>query len=126
MTPWLEGLAISASAACLVHCLGVPLLFALLPAASSLLGVPESFHLVAFIIAVPASGLALLSGYRRHGAMLPVLCGAGGLLLLGAGALGGQAYLVETGLTVIGSLVLGFGHLRNWRLRLDAFSARNR
>lgn len=119
-TAWLDAAAIGASAACLVHCLALPLLFAALPAASYLLQLPESFHLGAFLFAIPASALAMSAGYRRHGAMLPGGFGAVGLILIGAGALGGFELMLETGVTVVGSVLLAVGHVGNWRLRARA------
>lgn len=119
----LDGLAIAASTACLVHCLLLPILFALLPAASAFLRVPEGFHVAAFLLAVPASAMAMRSGYRHHGIVLPAAFALVGLILLGLGALGGLGFLVEAGTSVIGSLLLAFGHLSNWRLRQKALGA---
>ena len=113
----LDGVALFTSVACLVHCLALPLLFALLPVASTYLALPESFHVGAFIVAVPASSIAIFSGYRHHGAALPVALALVGLTLLGTGALGGQSLPVETGLSVIGSVLLAVAHIQNWRLR---------
>lgn len=116
-TTWLDMFAVGASAACLAHCLALPLLFALVPATTSLLDLPAWFHVAAFAFAAPASAAALLLGYRRHGALMPAIIAGIGLTLLGAGALGGFRILMETGLSVAGSLLLAFGHLRNWRLQ---------
>ncbi|MCJ8156246.1 MerC domain-containing protein [Sphingomonas sp. LaA6.9] len=113
-----DGAAIGASALCLAHCLGLPVLIAMLPALADLLAFPESFHLAAFAFALPASGIALLAGYRRHGLLLPAIMGAVGLLLIGWGATGGHRIAIETGLTVLGSLLLAMGHIWNWRARL--------
>lgn len=113
----LDSAGMAASATCLAHCLLLPLLFALFPAVSSLLRVPEEVHVGAFLFAVPASGWAMLRGYRRHGTLLPVLLGVAGLTTLGFGALAGFRWMVETGLTVAGSLVLAGAHLLNWSLR---------
>jgi len=123
---WVDGAAMAASAACLIHCLMLPLLFAALPAASRLFNLPEAFHLWAFLFAVPASALAMISGYRHHGAVPPALAGAIGLLLIGAGALAGFELPVETGVTVMGSLLLGAGHIANWRLRARALRGGDR
>lgn len=121
---WLDMLAIGASAACLVHCLFLPLLFAVLPSVSRLLNLPEGLHLGAFLLAIPASAFAMRTGYRQHGIVHPALLGGLGLVLLGVGALGGMRLLVETGLTVIGSVLLAIAHLRNWRLQSAAFRTR--
>lgn len=110
-----DGAAIGASMLCLIHCLALPVLIALLPALAGLLAVPEGFHLAALAFALPASALALATGYRRHGLILPALIGASGLALLGWGALGGHDLAIETGLSVIGSLTLAAGHVWNWR-----------
>lgn len=119
----LDGLAIGASAACLVHCLLLPILIAVLPAASEYLGVPESFHTATFLFAVPASALAMRTGYRHHGIVLPAALALVGLVLLGVGALAGFRLFLETGVSVVGSLILAIGHLENWRLREKAFGA---
>ena len=114
---WLDLAAVGASLACLIHCLLLPLLFAALPAITLLVKVPESFHLSAFLFAVPASAAAMLSGYRHHGAAHPLAMAAVGLALIGAGALGGFRLVFETGLSVAGSVILAAAHVRNWRLR---------
>jgi hypothetical protein len=113
---WLDAFAVGASAACLVHCLVIPLLLALAPALVSLIGMPEWFHLAAFAFAVPTSALAMQRGFRDHGVVMPAIFAAIGLALLGLGALGGFSILLETGLTVPGSVVLAIGHIGNWKL----------
>lgn len=119
----LDSLAVGASIACLVHCLLLPILFALLPAASAFLRMPESFHVAAFLLAIPASALAMRAGYRQHSVVLPAAFALVGLIVLGVGALGGLGFLLEAGTSVIGSLLLAFGHLSNWRLRQKALGA---
>lgn len=123
---WLDMFAIGASAVCLAHCLMLPLLFALLPAASRLFAVPEALHIWAFALAIPASALAMRAGYRHHGIAHPALLGLLGLILLGVGALGGLRLLMETGFTVMGSVLLAIGHLSNWRLRGAALRSRSK
>jgi MerC mercury resistance protein len=93
-------------------------MIALLPALTTVLQVPEELHLAAFAIALPASGLAMLRGYQVHGTIYPLLLGSIGLAALGLGALAGFRLIIETGLTVTGSLALAAAHLGNWRLRI--------
>ena len=112
---WFDVAAIGASAACLVHCLALPLLFAMLPAIALIIKVPETFHL-------GASALAMLTGYRHHGAVHPLAMAAVGLGLIGAGAFGGFRLMFETGLSVVVSLILAAAHIRNWRLRKVALA----
>jgi len=116
-TDWLERVAVSASAVCLVHCVGLPLLLAALPALAAVVAVPESFHVWVLAFAVPASGIALLFGYRSHRARLPLLIGGSGLALLALGALVLLGGPFETSVTIIGSLTLAISHMMNWRRR---------
>lgn len=116
-TDWLERVATSASAVGLVHCVGPPLLLAALPALAAVVAVPESFHVWVLAFAVPASGIALLFGYRSHRASLPLLVGGSGLALLALGALVLLGGPFETSVTVIGSLTLAIAHVMNWRRR---------
>ncbi|WP_296617565.1 MerC domain-containing protein [Sphingomonas sp.] len=114
---WVERAAVGASALCLIHCAGLPLLLAALPALSSLVAVPESFHVWVLAFAVPTSALALFTGRRHHRHVYPLMIGAAGLMLLAFGALlllGGRW---ETPVTIMGSLCLAYAHIANWRLR---------
>lgn len=114
---WVESAAMGASMLCLVHCLALPLILAALPTLSSVLAIPESFHLWVLAFAVPASGAALVAGRARHGAVWPLVLGASGLALLAIGAVVLGARPAETPTTVAGSLLLVGAHLSNWRLR---------
>ncbi len=115
-SPWLDRLAIGASAACFAHCLMLPFLIAALPATARVLSLPEEAHLIAFAFAVPVSAWAVLRGYRHHGVMYPALLALTGLSLLGIGALAGLTPITETAVTVAGSVLLAGAHLRNWQL----------
>lgn len=114
---WVERAAIGASALCLIHCAGLPLLLAALPALSALIHVPESFHVWILAFAVPSAALALFGGKRRHRRAYPLLAGLAGLILLATGALLLLGGPWETPVTILGSLCLAFAHVANWRLR---------
>lgn len=114
---WVERAAIGASTLCLIHCTGLPLLLAALPALSSLIHVPESFHVWILAFAVPSSAPALLSGRSRHRRAYPLLAGIAGLVLLATGALLLLGGSWETPVTILGSLCLAVAHVANWRLR---------
>lgn len=114
---WLDRAALAGSFACMVHCLALPLLIAALPALSSVLAVPESFHLWVLGFAAPAAVIALLQGRARHGASCPLWIGLAGLAMLAAGALALPEGPPETAVTVAGSLCLAGAHIANWRLR---------
>jgi len=111
----LDSIAIGASFACMIHCLAVPILLAALPAFAQIADIPESFHLIMLGVAVPTSALALVRGHRIHGAAIPVIFGALGILLLCIGAFWPNNESLETGLTVLGSLALATAHIGNWR-----------
>jgi hypothetical protein len=114
---WVERAAVSGSALCLVHCAGLPLLLAALPALSGLIALPESLHVWALAFAIPTSATALLVGYRGHRVMLPIIIGAIGLALLSLGALVLLGGRFETPVTIAGSLCLVAAHAVNWRRR---------
>jgi hypothetical protein len=117
VTDWCERAALGASFLCLVHCAGLPLLLAALPALSRLVALPHGFHLWALGLAVPASGAALLLGMRQHRARLPLATGCAGLALLSVGALLLLDSPFEIPVTLVGTTLLVFAHLANWRLR---------
>lgn len=113
---WAERLAIGASVACLLHCVGLPIFLASLPALSSVLSFPESVHIWVLALAAPTAFAALLVGLARHGRTLPLIAGLTGLALLAAGALLFDDR-GEVPATVIGSLLLVGAHVTNRRLR---------
>ena len=117
VTDWFERAAVGASALCLIHCAGLPLLLAALPALSKLIALPESFHIWVLGFAVPMSGAALLLGHRRHRASSPLVAGGIGLALLSIGALLLLGGPLETPVTIAGSICLVFAHFSNWRRR---------
>lgn len=112
-----DRLALVVSGACVLHCLGLPLLFATLPMLSRLAAVPESLHLWLVAVAVPLSGYALLVGRRGHSDDRPVLIGAIGLVLLAAGAVPFAKTRHETVVTVAGGVLVAVAHIGNWRRR---------
>ena len=114
---WFDGLAMGASALCLIHCLGLPILIAALPALAGRLDLGEGFHLGVLAFALPVSALALGEGWRRHRGLTPLFVGAAGLTLLALGLAFEDWAAVETGVTVAGSLLLAGAHVANWRGR---------
>jgi len=114
---WLDALGMGASALCLVHCLGLPLLIAALPAIAARIDLGEGFHLAVLLFALPVSGFALIEGWRRHRGLAPLFVGAAGLALLALGLAFENRVAIETGVTVAGSLLLAGAHIANWRRR---------
>lgn len=110
----LDGLAIGASALCLIHCLALPVVIAFLPALAAWADGGELFHIVMLAIAVPLSTWTLIAGWRRHGAIAPLVIGSLGLTLLVAG-LGFEGLMLGTALTVAGGVTLAMAHVGNLR-----------
>lgn len=103
-----------ASALCLVHCLGLPLLLAIFPMLG--LGHDEDFHAAMVGVALLAALAALAPGYATHRRASVALSGAAGLGSLAAAVfLVGPRYgeATEIWLTVAGAGLLCVAHLRN-------------
>jgi hypothetical protein len=113
----IEGIAVGAALACLVHCIALPVLLAALPAIATIVPIPETFHIFALALAIPATGGALYVGYRRHRLAAPLLAGGAGIALLSLGVLYWGHGPLETPVTIIGSLLIAAAHAANWRLR---------
>ena len=75
------------------------------------------FHYFALALVVPTALAAFSLGYRRHGALLPMLMGLAGIGCLVIALLPGAGKSIELWFTVAGSLFLVAGHMMNWRLR---------
>ncbi len=118
----IESMAIAGAFACLAHCVALPLVIAALPALASVVPIPTEFHLVALLFAVPTTLLALILGYRHHGAWQPLLGGLAGLALLAIGVLSYGETPAEVPLTIVGSLGIAAAHIVNWRHRRSCAS----
>ena len=113
---WLDRGALAASGLCLLHCLLLPVVLALLPALETAAGTRPWFHQLLFALIVPTSGLALVLGWLRRRIRTAFLMGASGVGLLLTGMLAGEGS-GETIATVCGSLLLAGAHVINWRSR---------
>ena len=112
---WLDGFAIGASTLCMLHCLALPILFALLPALAGRIDPGESFHVGMLMLALPTSLFALAQGWRRRGGIAPLMTGLTGLAMMAAGVVLAHGALGEALWTVAGSLLLAGAHIINWR-----------
>lgn len=111
-----DSIAIGASFTCLVHCLALPVLIALLPAWSAFLDVPESFHLWVLVLAAPVSLTVLVRAARGKPGYPPLRFGIAGLALMALG-LGVEGEAIEAIVTSVGAALLALGHILNWRAR---------
>lgn len=134
---WRDRLGICLSVLCLAHCLGTPLILALvpvsiwgtishflLPSESSQSGLHWGLHSL-FLILVPTLALvSFVPGYRRHRSFSVVVWAVGGTLGLILGVLDEQIwhfFELHVGaptpvLTVIGALALIRAHWLNRKL----------
>ena len=112
--PLVDGIAVSASLLCLVHCLALPLLAASLPALG--LFVTHSLLVHALLLGLALSlGLWALARGRRRAGWWPVGLGLAGFILMGAALL--SAPVAERWFTVAGVSLVAIAHWRNWRAR---------
>ncbi|WP_439491054.1 MerC domain-containing protein [Blastomonas fulva] len=111
-----EGVAISASILCLIHCLALPLLLAGSPWLSHALALPFDMHLWIVLIAGPVSAWLLLTAARRQriGVFIAGLAGLGALVLA---LVLPVPEPVETAMSTLGSLMLAGAHVGNWLAR---------
>jgi hypothetical protein len=113
----LDLMAMLFSGLCLLHCLALPLLIAILPLAFSSVVADEHFHRWMLLGVVPTSVLALGWGWRHHRSNLVAGCGVLGMALMSYAAFAGISEFGDRLYTVSGALLLAIGHLRNYQLR---------
>ncbi len=114
---YFDQIAITLSAVCIVHCLAVPLVIAVLPIAAVSLGDPTHFHGLMLWLVVPTSVLGFGLGFRVHGSRAIVGFGAVSVAVLAAAAVWGHSRwpeAVEIAVSVLGSLSLGAAHWWNF------------
>ena len=112
-----DKIAVGLSGLCLLHCLLLPFVVAVLP----FLGQFDDDHLHAemLIFVIPVSVVALAVGFRRHGRVRVILAGTAGLTILTLGAFivhDLYGLFADRMMTVSGSMVLAYTHYQNFRL----------
>ncbi|MEM9707005.1 MAG: MerC domain-containing protein [Pseudomonadota bacterium] len=106
-------IAAGLSAACLVHCLALPILSAAAPIFASWADV-EWVHKLFVLLAAPVSLSTVFLRIRRAGGIIFSIAACAGLLALLAAAFFEPAHDHERLLTAIGGFVLGGAHLVWW------------
>jgi hypothetical protein len=115
---YLDRRAITLSTICIVHCLAMPLVIAVLPIAAVTIGSDGHFHALMLWLVVPTSVVGFALGYRVHAKAGIVLSGAVAVVLLAVIALWGHsAWSATTEVVgnVLASLLLASAHWRNFR-----------
>ena len=120
-----DKMAIGLSLLCIAHCLLLPVALLLLPTATMLLALKnELVHGGILLSVIPVSLVALYFGYMKHQTKSLVALTLSGLLVLVC-AFFTHDLIGDTGeivLTVVGSILLAQGHLRNYRLSVASVS----
>ncbi|KLE33557.1 MerC domain-containing protein [Aurantiacibacter gangjinensis] len=111
---WLDGIGITISSICIVHCLLPPVIIALSPAWSTWLDLPEDLHPLLVAIALPFSGTVLWKAAKRSPhAQLSLGLGMVGLASMVFG-LFAKSDAIEVATTSVGAILVAMAHLRNW------------
>ena len=114
-----DGIAISLSFLCALHCLFVPSFVILAPSFLSIAFDNEFIHYLILILAIPVSVFALSIGFKSHKSLSMVFSGFLGISILLFAVLFGNNLLGETGekaLTLLGSTIVAFAHFRNLKV----------
>lgn len=116
-----DGFAIAMSLACLVHCLALPLIFALAPAWSRWLGLPEAMHLWLLLAVAPVTLFVLWKASHglAFGNRLPFTLGSSGLAIMAVSAVF-DAQPTEPWTSSAGATLVALAHVLNWRRRSHA------
>ncbi len=111
-----DKLAIAGSSLCIVHCLALPVIIALLPALSEWLDLSEAFHFWFLLVALPLSGFVLWQHSLRRKRPLPFALGMTALAIM-AMALTLEGSSLEPVVTTFGGVMLAWAHVLNLRGR---------
>lgn len=111
-----DTLGVIVSAACVVHCVALPLVLGLLPAFGLSFLAKDGFHQILAVVVLGVAGLAFVPGYRvHHRRFIPALGALGTLLLGGAAFVPGFGVLWESLVTAAGGSILVLAHVMNRR-----------
>ncbi len=116
-SPLLDRIAISLSAICIVHCLAVPLVVAVLPIAALGLGGESHFHAAMLWLVVPVSVVGLIMGLREHHRAKIAVAGMLGLAVIAYASIYGHGqwpFSTEIIVSVLGSVLLAGAHWANF------------
>jgi len=118
LSRYIDRLAIALSTICIVHCLAMPLLLALVPMAAIFADGDGHFHQLLLWLVVPTSALGFGFGYRLHRNAGIVGVGVVAVAILGVVAFYGHyawGTVIEVAVSVVGSVMLAGAHWRNFR-----------
>ena len=115
-----DSLGILLSGACVAHCVLLPVVAFLSPVIATLIEA-EWVHLSLLAVLAPLALITFYAGRKRHQSAGPLQWGAIGLALLFSALMAEGDHMtgleLETGLTVLGSLLLCYAHYQNFSLK---------
>ena len=109
----LDRLGVIISGLCLLHCLLAIVLVAGLGLGSQFLLSP-AIHKYGLVLAMIVAAVAIGLGALHHKRILPAAVAMGGLMFMGGALASGHGWM-EAALTVIGVILVAFGHIKNLR-----------
>ena len=118
LSKYFDRVAITLSTICIVHCLAMPFVVALLPVTAFALGGDGHFHALMLWFVVPTSILGFGLGVRVHRRFEIVALGGLAIAALAAAASWGHGAWdpsVEVVVNVAASIALAAAHWRNFR-----------
>ena len=110
-----DKIAVTLSMLCILQCLFLPLLVAMVPLLNIWWLSDHYLHPKLLFIVIPLTLLTLVPGYFRHRNYRPLMIAAPALLLLIIGAFIPES-VVEKLLTIVGALSLAAAHIKNMSL----------
>lgn len=112
----LDLLGMLLSFTCIVHCLSLPFLFALLPTVHAVWAEQEWVHWVLVILATPVAVLALWKGHTYHSNTVTFYLAVPGITALFAALFIHDPHWAETALTTLGACLMVGAHILNFSL----------
>ncbi len=117
----IDNLGITISSVCAIHCLLLPAIFLIAP--YSFIASHE-FHETLIYFILPCALIAFVLGCRKHGDKKVAIMGTIGIVLLASAVILHETFhsdqhsdsLMTVLVTVVGSVVLIFSHMRNRKL----------
>lgn len=117
--PFIDKIAVGLSVVCAIHCFALPVALALMPSLLAMGLEDERFHTWLVFAIVPLAVIALPLGCSKHRDWSVLYVGIAGVAVLCLAAFLGHDVLGEVGeklLTLVGSLLIAYSHLKNYRL----------
>ncbi|MFY7992210.1 MAG: MerC domain-containing protein [Bacteriovoracaceae bacterium] len=107
-----DKIGIALSSLCIVHCIGLAILPALLPTLGHL-GI--EFHLFMSILILVTSPLAFIPGYKKHGVSMVIMWAMAGLSMILLGTFMEEKFpeWLSHSVTIVGSITLVYAHFLN-------------